>query len=117
MKILFIGMGAGKGVSTSGALKIFLGCYAGYRVAGSGGNTLIGAGAGQCINAGSWNVAIGYQAIKGAANHSSTNTVAIGYRAGYCVTGGSANIFLGCKAASDFTTGCRNVVILSLIHI
>jgi hypothetical protein len=112
---------------TDGGNNVAVGNNAGFELATGGRNVAIGA---QCLkestagtgtvamgwqasqeNRGSYNVAIGYEALKGTGGVTGGNNVAIGSEAGKAVTSGDQNVMLGRLAGNGVTTGAHNVLI------
>ena len=71
-------------------------------------NTFVGPDAGNLVNPGSMNTAVGYQALKAPSNTGQFN-VAVGHQAMQANTSGTANTALGNSALLSNTTGSFNV--------
>ena len=83
----------------------------GQLVGGAGNNTYIGQTAGYWNSAGSFNVALGADTLKGSSGSSFSSNTAIGSRALYAITSGGQNIGLGRNSGDNITTGSGNVII------
>jgi hypothetical protein len=97
--------------STSGIGNTVMGHTAGKNSGASASyNTIIGYNAGDGID-GSYNTAIGHEALKAGLSASGADNTAIGTAALKVLTTGSTNIAVGHDAADNITTGSNNVVI------
>ena len=83
----------------------------GQLVGGAGNNTYIGQTAGYWNSAGSFNVALGADTLKGSSGSSFSSNTAIGSQALYAITSGGQNIGLGRNSGDNITTGSGNVII------
>ena len=90
--------------NTSGTQNCMVGWSAGYYSTGSN-NTYIGnlSGPNNATGSGSYNTALGYQALQ--ANTTGSNNVAVGYQAGYSNTTSIQNAFFGYQAGYSSTGG------------
>ena len=91
---------------------VAIGDQAGYQSGVGGYNCFIGTQAGYHID-GSYNVAVGYQALQGASNYISSNNVCIGSSSGALMAGGSNdNVLVGYQTANAQTNALTNSVLL-----
>lgn len=108
---VFVGRGAGYTTSVNGVGdNVYIGDKAGY---GMGGIACVGIGVEALgtpalTGAGSYNVAIGYYALRSNNSSANVNNIGIGAFAGQNITSGSNNIAIGQNALDKLTTGVRN---------
>jgi hypothetical protein len=108
--VVSIGYGAGQNLS-SGSDNVLIGRSAGSAITTGINSVHIGTFAGQ-TNTGSYNVGIGYQALRGTTSSSTGgDNTAIGYASMYSVTTGNSNVAYGNSALLLNTTGSSNVAI------
>ena len=90
--------------NSSGAGNVFIGFYAGYQITTANYNVAIGYEAlkGGASAAGGSNIAIGYQSFY--AHTSAQNSIGIGYRALYSVTSGLYSVCIGTNAGYSIST-------------
>lgn len=104
-------MGANVGSSAT-TNTVAIGDSAGYQSGVGGFNVFVGAQAGYHID-GSYNVAVGYQALYGASNYVLSNNVVVGDSAATQLPGGSNdNVIIGYQAASGQTHTLTNSVLI-----
>jgi len=106
-----IGRAAMSQLTTSGNNSA-LGVSAGQNLTtGTGGNTYMGTEAGFYNQTGTYNVAIGRNAVKGASGQNHDFVVGIGRRALFANTTGDYNIGIGASSGGNITSGAGNVMI------
>ena len=109
-----IGRAAMSALTTSGNNSA-LGVSAGQNLTtGTGGNTYMGTEAGFYNQTGTYNVAVGRNAVKGASGQSHDFVVGIGRRALFANTTGDYNIGIGASSGGNITSGAGNVMIGSV---
>ena len=97
--------------NTTGGNNVAIGHFAGHENTTSSASTYLGSFAGNRI-AGSQNVSVGYNALKGDTSAASaTRNVAIGVDSAQNITTGYDNVLIGWRAGQDVTTGTNLVVI------
>ena len=107
-------IGGSSGYNTTGDNNAFLGTNAGNANTTGAGNTFLGTSAGYYQQAVDYQVALGYEALRGStipANNTGTGNTGIGYRTGYVNTSGSSNVFVGYGAGFANTTGSTNLFV------
>jgi hypothetical protein len=106
-----VAIGNSAGVSGTASVDNVLVGYGAGSYASSTGNTMIGNKAG-FRTSGNYNIAIGFQALSGAAGGSTANSnVVIGTYAGYSATTPSENVIVGMWAGSSATTANYNTLL------
>ena len=110
----FVGSGSAGGFAGSNSTQnrnVSIGYEAGQQTTNSIGNTFVGAFAGKRVTTGSYNIAIGSEALSSGIITGNHN-VAIGPVAGYSTTStANSNCYLGYAAGYKVTTGTQNTII------
>lgn len=106
-----VGYWAGR-TSGGGNSSVAVGRQAGFNVVGFG-NVSVGNDAAYNITSGTYNQAIGFQALYGssASKLTGSHNTGIGYQTGYDLTTGANNFLGGYQAGTNLTTGSNNVAI------